>query len=238
MLDSPPDEKRAAAFDYPPIIAAIGKFLKSWADSGKTAIINISSQSWFIAVLCMLAWITVFGTGVSVNSQERLKNVSDNFSLGSLAIAVLAYAHTNIAFLAIFSGALGGILSKLEVDSRKGKDGGASLAPISPTSLAYRTEPPIASALRSFAVYLLYIAGFSIGLVSNSAGGPPTTDAQQYIGLAGFLSAVGFTAGYDPTIFTNLLDRFRQTSTGIAQAAQPVQNVANQSGDQKAGGGT
>jgi hypothetical protein len=71
-------------------------------------------------------------------------------------------------------------------------------------SLAYRTEHPLASMLRSFAVFLVYIAGIAIG----APGGTEVfskTGPDQYARVAALLSLTGFTVGFDPTLFSTLI---------------------------------
>lgn len=66
-----------------------------------------------------------------------------------------------------------------------------------------RTENPFASLLRSFVVYLLFIAG--IAITTDAPFSNPTAD--QYMRIAGLLSLIGFVVGYDLSAFNGLLRR-------------------------------
>jgi hypothetical protein len=68
-------------------------------------------------------------------------------------------------------------------------------------STRFRTENPMASMMRSFLVYLAFIAG--VFITTNEPFANPTPD--QYVRLAGLLSFVGFLVGYDPTKFQDIL---------------------------------
>lgn len=189
---------------------------------------ELQPRETLICILLFAAWVGLFAAGATVKSQPIIENMSPNNFLFYLPAIVITYAYSNIAFLALLSGSLGGLLSNLSLNSyiRTTKTTLDELLKGSNSrSIAYQLEPTIASAIRSFAVYLLYIAGISIVVPgSGGTGGELLVDGPQYIRIAGIISAVGFAVGYDPTIFTGLLARLSlsQTASDIDQAATQV----------------
>ncbi|MBM3579072.1 MAG: hypothetical protein FJX40_15905 [Alphaproteobacteria bacterium] len=204
---------------------AVAKAIRNAAQRVYNFIRELQPRETLICILLFAAWVGLFAAGATVKSQPIIENMSPNNFLFYLPAIAITYAYSNIAFLALLSGSLGGLLSNLSLNSYitttkttleellKGSNS---------RSIAYQLEPPIASAIRSFAVYLLYIAGISIVVPgSGGKGGELLVDGPQYIRIAGIISAVGFAVGYDPTIFTGLLARLSlgQPASDIDQAA-------------------
>jgi hypothetical protein len=165
-----------------------------------------------------MGWVGLFAIGATVPAKNIIASLSANNFLFYMPAIAVTYAYSNIAFLALLSGSLGGFLSKLSLNSYIATTGTTIqelLKGANSNSIAYRMEPPIASAIRSFAIYLLYIAGISIVVPgASSQTGELAVDASQYIRIAGIISAVGFAVGYDPTIFTGLLAKLNLSQTG------------------------
>jgi len=164
-----------------------------------------------VSMCCIIAWICLFSIGALISARCLIKEYFHAYPILVGVSLVVVYAYSNIAFLAFLSGALGGLLSNASINSYlvvTGKTIEELLQKEDEKSVSYRIEPPIASAIRSFAVYLLYIAGISI-VIPGAGGGDGVTfsDSSQYIRMAGLVSAVGFAVGYDPTIFVGLLAR-------------------------------
>jgi hypothetical protein len=65
-----------------------------------------------------------------------------------------------------------------------------------------RTENPVASMLRSFIVYFIFVAGLALASPQNPFS-EPTQD--QYFRFAAMVSVLGFVVGYDPSVFNSLL---------------------------------
>jgi hypothetical protein len=65
----------------------------------------------------------------------------------------------------------------------------------------FRTENPLASMLRSFLIYIGFIAG--VYITGNAPFADPTTD--QYVRFVGTLSLLAFVVGYDPTKFQDFM---------------------------------
>jgi hypothetical protein len=175
---------------------------------------ELSPKETLVCVLLFVLWVALFAIGATVPAKDLIKQLRASNFLFYLPAITIAYAYSNIAFLALLSGALGGFLSRLSLNSYADAIGttvqgllkDADIA--NSRSISYQVEPPIASAIRSFAVYLLYIAG--IAIVVPGASGPTealAVDGAQYIRIAGLISAVSFAVGYDPTIFSGLLAR-------------------------------
>lgn len=111
------------------------------------------------------------------------------------------YTPLNVALLTIFAGLVGGCASSITyAKSRKG-NAPAAAEDGWDARTAFLTENPVASMLRSFLVYLAFIAG--VFITTNNPFASPTPD--QYVRLAGLLSFVAFVIGYDPTRFQDLL---------------------------------
>jgi len=157
-------------------------------------------------MICVVVWILLFGAGLMIPSQSYRDNLKDSFTLYNFFMAGLLYTYTNVVILTCLAGLLGGICSRLTFRDYEGSDAGENnqSAKTVSVSIVYRTEHPLASMLRSFVVFLVYIAGVAIG----APGGTEvfsTTGPDQYARVAGLLSLMGFTVGFDPTLFGTLL---------------------------------
>lgn len=155
------------------------------------------------------------------------EHLRSSFEWTDLIAATFIYTYTNVAFLTCLSGAIGGISSRMSLHSYY------SVTKATPedlakdnysASVAYRSESPFASVCRSFAVYLLYIAGLAIGIPGGAENAPTTP--EQYMRMAGLLSSLGFVVGYDPTIFTSLITRFGSSKPwGQAEGDQKLMSA-------------
>ena len=179
-----------------------------------------------LGTMAMALWLLVFAAGVSVDSTPYRNVLSPPRSaatadaaagqppapadragitltakLAAFAGVMAFFTPLNVALLTILAGLVGGCASRItfaraQSDGVQTEPGGAKEA-----SVIFRTEPPSASLLRSFLVYLAFIAG--IFITTNDPFGSPTPD--QYVRLAGLLSFVSFVVGYDPTRFQEFL---------------------------------
>lgn len=137
-------------------------------------------------------------------------------SFGDFLIAMFSFTPLNVAILCMLAAFIGGCTENTtEIERLRGElkklsaDGGSSpdnKAAIS-RRLAYLTEHPGHSAIRGLVVYLIIMSGLFI------IGAPPLGDASilqdplgQYVKLAALLSFFGYLAGYDPTVFTTMLN--------------------------------
>jgi hypothetical protein len=159
-----------------------------------------------MGVICIVVWILLFGAGLMIPSESYRKGLEQSFTLYNFFMAGLLYTYTNVATLTCLAGLLGGICSRItfrdyEASAGEGNNQSAKMVSV---SLAYRTEHPLASMLRSFAVFLVYIAGIAIG----APGGTEVfskTGPDQYARVAALLSLTGFSVGFDPTLFSTLI---------------------------------
>jgi hypothetical protein len=117
-------------------------------------------------------------------------------ALIAFAAAMVLYTPTNVAFLALLAGFLGGCASQITY----ARDGGATLTD---EQARFRTENPFASMMRSFVVYLAFIAGTYV--ITNEPFANATAD--QYVRLAGTISFFAFVVGYDPTKIQDFLGK-------------------------------
>lgn len=122
--------------------------------------------------------------------------------VGAFVAAMCVYTPINVAFLAMLAGFLGGCASQITYN----RTAGASLTEIQAT---FRTENPVASMVRSFVVYLAFIAGVYVATTEPFA----SVSADQYLRLAGTISFFAFVVGYDPTKFQEWLGRIPSTPT-------------------------
>ena len=128
--------------------------------------------------------------------------LAKSFDLGDLFRVCLCYTPTNAALLTCLAGLAGGISSRLTygrfVEDPLGIEGTEKLTV---AHVLVRTENPVASMLRSFIVYFIFVAG--LALASPQIRSEPTQD--QYFRFAAMVSVLGFGVGYDPSVFNSLL---------------------------------
>jgi hypothetical protein len=175
-------------------------------------------------VLALLTWVGLFAAGVSIDSRpyrQVLGPADAGPAVAAAGVAPLAdgagggsrpvrdigrleaflgviafYTPLNAALLTLLSGLIGGCASRLTFAGLpKEQDAVMGLSEV------FRTENPVASMLRSFLVYVAFMAGIFITTNAPFAN----TDPEQYARLAGVLSFVAFVNGYDPTRFQDLL---------------------------------
>jgi hypothetical protein len=159
-----------------------------------------------VGLLCMVAWILLFAAGLMIPSAAYRKALESSFTAYDFLMAGLLYTYTNVVTLTCLAGLLGGICSSLtfrDYEPTEEKASGETDQLVS-VCMAYRTENPLASMLRSFVVFLVYIAGIAIGSPQGAAIFEHT-GPDQYARVAGLLSLTGFAVGFDPTMFSTLL---------------------------------
>ncbi len=187
------------------------------AANQETKIYNLlhanKKYDYIIGGVCIPVWILLFSAGLIIPAKPYVDGVRIVFDWHDMISATLLHTYTNVALLTCIAGAIGGVSSRFALRSiYPAVKYPPNIVGMSIDSLAYRAETPFLSICRSFAVYLLYIAGVSIGLAGAQAGddnyGLGVMTANQYLRMAGFLSSLGFVVGYDPTIFTSMITRF------------------------------
>jgi len=105
--------------------------------------------------------------------------------------AALWFTPTNLAFLALLAGLLGGCGSNILVDRLSPEEAER----IDPGRMKYLVEAPWAAMMRSFIVYLCVIAGLYFAIDDPFKNSTPA----QYMRLAGTISVLALLVGYDPT---------------------------------------
>lgn len=192
-------------------------------------------------IACLVGWVLLFSVGLFVDTKALRDSLSHKLNLGHLLWACLCFTPTNAALLTCLSGLAGGISSRLTygkfVEDPLGLETSQNLTT---NNLLIRTENPVASMLRSFIVYLIFVAGLAIASPQNPFS-EPTLD--QYLRFAAMVSVLGFVVGYDPSIFNNLLRGLPWTRAGeqkelpgpgALQAASPAGLAALSNGVQAA----
>lgn len=169
----------------------------------------------YAASIALFLWIVLFSSGLLVDSTffRNHVNVDGQLSLGNLTLAALVYTPTNIAFLSVLCGFIGGCTSKIfdsgdlpEQLQKAIEAQEVELIRSLKRRLSYLTESPLLSMLRGFITYIAAIAG--ILLVIGDPFANPT--ALQYIRTAGIISLITFVMGYDPTRFEELITKLSQ----------------------------
>lgn len=105
--------------------------------------------------------------------------------------AALWFTPTNLAFLALLAGLLGGCASNILVDRLNPEQAER----IEPARMRYLAETPWSAMMRSFLVFLCVIAGLYFAIDDPFKNSTPS----QYMRLAGTISVLAFLVGYDPT---------------------------------------
>jgi hypothetical protein len=163
-------------------------------------------------IACMAGWVLLFSAGLFVDSKPLRDGLALRFNLGDLFWVCLCYTPTNAGLLTCLSGLAGGISSRLTYGKFvEDPLGLATSESLTTNNLLIRTENPVASMLRSFVVYLIFVAGLAIASPQNPFS-DPTLD--QYLRFAAMVSVLGFVVGYDPSVFNNLLRGLPWTREG------------------------
>jgi hypothetical protein len=108
--------------------------------------------------------------------------------------ALLCFTPTNLALLTFVAGLIGGYASNIHLATMP-EDKRQEIANIDANRITYLQEPPMNAAIRGFVVYLCVIAGLYLGLDDPFRN----TTSGQYVRLAGMMSVLAFTVGYDAT---------------------------------------
>ena len=171
--------------------------------------------------VALVAWLLFFSTGLLVEtgkyrrflapeayaSQSAAQSATqsatspglprhDGGVVSAFLLATLFYTPTNLLFLTLLAGLLGGCSSNLVAESLRehGTEVGAR-------RLMYMEEHPWSAMMRGFVVYLAFIAG--LYFIIDDPFENPT--AAQYMRLAGTLSIFAFIVGYDPSRISQFL---------------------------------
>jgi hypothetical protein len=154
---------------------------------------------------CIITWVLLFSAGLFVETKSVREHLAKAFSFEDLFTVCLCYTPTNAALLTCLAGLAGGISSRLTYGRFVEDPVGIGVSEkLTVTDVLVRTENPIASLLRSFIVYFIFVAGLAIASPQNPFS-EPTQD--QYFRFAAMVSVLGFVVGYDPSVFNNFIRR-------------------------------
>jgi len=144
----------------------------------------------------------VTGTGQTPVIPSRPTSVDLNWR--AFGMTMLVFTPLNAALLVLIAGFIGGCASNITFSAQSPPaPGGKAPADqeLQTQRALFRTENPFASMLRSFLVYIGFIAG--VYITGNAPFANATTD--QYVRFAGTLSLLAFVVGYDPTKFQDYM---------------------------------
>jgi hypothetical protein len=175
--------------------------------------------------IALIVWILLFAAGLSIKSKpyrDKLWPPEDTTSATMVASAtavpimappnsidrnafmmvIILFTPLNAALLTILAGFIGGCASNITYGRAQSSPNRQPEDPTAAARTLFRTENPFASALRSFLVYLAFIAGVYITTNEPFQNGTP----DQYVRFAGMISFLAFVVGYDPTKFQDLVN--------------------------------
>lgn len=181
--------------------------------------------------LAVLVWLLVFGAGLLIDSKPYRDRISPQPAVAIAAsgvpevagsgqtpavplgptsidwrafgVTMLVFTPLNAALLVLIAGFIGGCASNITygAQSTPPEDQTPAQAELRMQRALFRTENPLASMLRSFLIYIGFIAG--VYITGNAPFADPTTD--QYVRFVGTLSLLAFVVGYDPTKFQDFM---------------------------------
>src|SRR5260370_6908035 len=137
---------------------------------------------------CIIAWILLFSAGLIVEATAVRDQLTKAFSFGDLFTVCLCYTPTNAALLTCLAGLAGGISSRLTY-GRFVEDplGIGTPEKLTVTDVLVRTENPIASMLRSFIVYFIFVAGLAMASPHNPFSQPTQHQYFRFPAIVSFL---------------------------------------------------
>lgn len=170
------------------------------------------SQRIALGTCALMLWILCFACGVFIETTEyrvRLaphafpQHVEKDKQAGvvtvpfngspvfAFAVATVCFTPTNLAFLALLGGLLGGCSSNIYVEDRSVDSNPAHRS----MERRFLDESPWSAMMRSFIVYLCVIAGLYFVVDDPFKDSTPS----QYVRLAGTVSVLALLVGYDPS---------------------------------------
>jgi hypothetical protein len=179
-----------------------------------------------VGLFCILSWIGLFTAGLFIDAKNYSGQLSKDFDIGSLIVVCIVYTPTNAAMLTCLAGLAGGISSRLTYERLVANDGDGRfrIEEFPKERLIVWVENPLASMLRSFVVYLLFVAGLAVASPQNPFADPTPA---QYLRFAAMVSVVGFLAGFDPSVFSTILENLpwaRRRSTDGSGSPDPSED--------------
>jgi hypothetical protein len=154
--------------------------------------------------IVLLVWFGFFSAGLFIPThayRERLLQATSFWDFtgqfGHFVVVIGCYTVTNLLFLSCASAYLGCMTMRWTI----------SALPDRTLTLYSRVSPGriySAAVLRGFFLYLLVISGL---LTFSTESSIVDTSFGQYIRMAGIVSALAFTIGYDPVLINRFLGR-------------------------------
>jgi len=142
------------------------------------------------------AWATLLAAGIAVGAQDFIDPIRNHKVagagelIGCLAAIVACHTVTNTAMLCCLSAFVGAL-------------GFRAVGGEGPSDPAGRRDAYVAAVTRGFFLFLIVQSGTI--LLSDQAF--TNLSLERYVRLAGLSSLFSFTAGYNPDVFRQLMDR-------------------------------
>jgi len=201
-----------------------GASLKLDCYPGAKRRIPVASVKVVLGLISLIIWILLFGAGLSIKSKPYRDKLSppeitsatmvasaapvpiapppNSIDHDAFMMVIILFTPLNAALLTILVGFIGGCASNITYCQVQSSHNPQPEDPIAAARTLFRTENPFVSALRSFLVYLAFIAG--VYITTNEPFQNATPD--QYVRFAGMISFLAFVVGYDPTKFQDLVN--------------------------------
>ncbi|MBN1482489.1 hypothetical protein EH223_10630 [candidate division KSB1 bacterium] len=154
-----------------------------------------------IGIASVFLWLVVFLPGLTISSMPYRAALQQSITFENLFMTLLTYTVTNVAILCCIAGMIGAMTRDMyERVTERRADKSSARAKKSAGLV-------IAGVLRSFLIYILFLSG--VYLATNAPF--ENTTPQQYVRVAGLISVFAFLVGYDPKLFTKIVDSFAST---------------------------
>lgn len=153
-------------------------------------------------IIGVTAWIVFFTLGMLIDSSQYRATLSTDFTWFKFIMTMITFTPSNIAILCLVSAFTGGCSSLLVIKKAQKAMGLDSQTTNKTNSQIFMNESPFSSMLRGILVFFAFLAG--VFITSSNALTAPT--AQSYTQAAGVVSMLAFLVGYDPTMFSKLLN--------------------------------
>lgn len=145
----------------------------------------------FLFTVTILAWIVLFGVGISQDSSAALQSLWTSFRFLTLMKFIVTWTWSNVLFLAIFA-SFAGELGRISGDIQR--------------------PNLVSAAARGFFIFLALIAGQLVFNGTLSVDPKPYNQVlfvtePRYFRVAAFSSLLAFMAGYNPVFFSSLVSR-------------------------------
>jgi hypothetical protein len=152
-------------------------------------------KSGLTGILAVACWLLTFLPGLLIGSRSFREAIAAGaISLKIVVMTLITYTITNIAVLCALAG-VAGTAARLVIHPET--------APAEPTEQHNVCGICCAGILRSFLVYLSFLAGVFI-----AASNPFEYSQEQYARMAGIISILSFLVSYEPTLFKRIVGSY------------------------------